>query len=119
MTPDPHAIPLPEAIALTAAWRAAHPGGFKAARFDRVAFDKLLAKQGAEGIRIYMGLKPDGHWTFVMVATDKADKDIITTQAKMMAGADAGGDGDTEEEPIPCPPNCDDGSPLNGGDPPP
>lgn len=111
MPTDPHAIDLAAAAALTSRWRAQHPGAIKAGRFERGAFDRLFAHPEADGIRIYLGEKPDGSWTFVMVATTSAGQDILpdagtTPEASGLA-----------EEAHPCPPDCDSDSPLFGDNP--
>ena len=125
MADNPHSISLKDAAALTARWRQnMPPGGFKAAQFDRIAFDTLLAQPGCAGIRIYMAIlsDPKGNpstWTYVMIATDAAGNDITgDAGAKAGSAADAG-DGDPQEIANPCPPFCTLTGPLNGGDPPP
>jgi hypothetical protein len=84
----------------------------RAARFDRIAFDRLLGRPGAAGIRIYLGMQPGGEWTYVLVATDEEGKDILRDVG------DETGTG-VEEQAYPCPPDCDCSSPLNGDCPPP
>lgn len=118
MADNPHSISLKDAAALTARWRQnMSPGGFKAARFDRIAFDTLLAQPGCAGIRIYMGMHEEqledfSNWTYVMIATDTSGKDIIGQG--LQSGADAG-DGNPQQLPDGCPPFCDPDSPLNDG----
>jgi len=126
MADNPHSIPLKDAIALTARWRQDMPeGGFKAARFDRIAFDTLLAQPGCAGIRIYMGMNVPGEskhpslWNFVMIGTDANGNDIIGTGGAAGAAESGEGDGDPQELSEPCPPWCDPNSPLNGDVPPP
>ncbi len=112
MPTDRHAIDLHTAAALTTRWRERHPDAIKTARFERAAFDRLLAQPDAAGIRIYLGEKADGSWTYVMVATAKDGRDLIATV----------GDTDQQvglaEEAEPCPPDCDPTSPLSQGSPP-
>ena len=126
MADNPHSIALKDAAVLTARWRQNMPaGGFKAARFDRIAFDTLLAQPGCAGIRIYMAMQQQGTtpnpslWTYVMIGTDANGNDM-TGSAGASGGAKAdAGDGDPQELAWPCPPNCDITSPLNGDGPPP
>lgn len=107
---EKHRIDLKEAVELTARWRKNHPDGFKCARFERGAFDRLLDQPGAVGIKIYMGEKKDGAWTFVMVAVDKENRDMV---GKNATGLYAEEGGDIEDQADPCPPDCDDESPLD------
>jgi hypothetical protein len=106
----PHIIDLAGATELTSRWRAQR-NATKAGRFRRAALDRLLAHPAAAGIRVYLGAKPDGSWTFVMVATTSAGQDILpdagtTPEASGLA-----------EEAHPCPPDCDSHSPLFGDNP--
>jgi hypothetical protein len=103
---------LPAAAALTSRWRQRHPEAIKAARFDRAACDRLLAHPEAAGIRIYLGEKADGSWTYVMVATAKDGRDLVPAvgATDQQAGL--------AEEADPCPPDCDPTSPLSQGSPP-
>jgi hypothetical protein len=123
---DPHHISVQDAAVLTQRWRSSDPKPtFNGARFDRIAFDNLLAVPNCAGIRIYMGLhlqsevKPgEPLWTYVMIATDPDGNDIIpTTGAAGNAGAvraaDDDSDGDPEQNPYPCPPYCGIDDPLN------
>ncbi len=113
MPNDPHAISLDDAIALTARWRANMPAGaIKGARFETIALANLLAQPGCAGIRIYLGMKDDMSWTYVMVAVDAQGADIIPANARA-DGQNADGSG-LENLPPPCPPFCDVLSPLNG-----
>lgn len=112
MPDDPHAIPLADAIVLTARWRQHMPAGaIKGASFERVAFDTLLNQSGCAGIRIYLGMKGDLSWTYVMVGIDANGKDLVGA-ASGAAPADDGGA--VEEQSVGCPPYCDTDSPLNG-----
>ncbi len=116
MPVDPHAISLQDAIALTTRWRQNMPSGaIKAARFDRIAFDTLLAQPGCAGVRIYLGMNDDHGWTYVMVGTDGNGKDIVSAAGRSGVANDGGDGGYIAEEPEPCPPNCDTDSPLDGG----
>lgn len=109
MSMDKHAIDLPAAAALTSRWRERHPDAMKAGRFERAACDRLLAHPEAAGIRIYLGEKPDGSWTYVMVATAADGRDLIPTDR------DADQHAGLAEEAHLCPPDCDPNSPLSQG----
>jgi hypothetical protein len=93
-----HRISLPEATDLTRRHRKDHPqvdhGGF----FHREAFDTLLKQPGCAGIRIYRGKSEKGSHHFVLVGVDAQGADMA-----------AGG---VMEMCYPCPPYCDDQSPL-------
>jgi hypothetical protein len=93
-----HKISLTEAADLTRRHRKAQPkvdhGGF----FHREAFDTLLAQPGCAGIRIYRGQAEGGTHHFVMVGVNAAGKDMA--------------DGGVMERCQPCPPYCDETSPL-------
>lgn len=115
MKSENHSIELGRAVELTTRWRERHPQEIKGGWFDRAAFDRLLAQQGVAGIRIYLGEKDDGSWTYVMVATTGDGKDIIPALSKNLESGEGTG---IEEEAIPCPPLCDCESPLNGECPP-
>lgn len=115
MMNDRHTISVLDAAALTARWRRSHPDAMRAARFDRIAFDRLLSRPGGAGIRIYLGMQSGGEWTYVMVATDQDGKDILGEVGDETGNAGTG----VEEQAWPCPPDCDCTSPLNGDCPPP
>jgi hypothetical protein len=117
MPADRHSIDLATAIDLTSRWRKHHPDTLKGGMFPRASFERLLRDPQAAGIRIYMAEKPDGAWTFVMVATNADGKDIIRKDGEQR-DAEEGGTG-YEEESWPCPDRCDCESPLNGECPPP
>ncbi|MBK6496067.1 MAG: hypothetical protein IPO52_13630 [Gemmatimonadetes bacterium] len=114
MTNDRHTISVLDAAALTARWRKSHPDAMRAARFDRIAFDRLLSRPGVAGIRIYLAMQSGGEWTYVMVATDGNGKDILGDVGDVTGTAGTG----VEEQAYPCPPYCDCSSPLNGDCPP-
>ena len=121
MANDPHYISLQDAAALTARWRQnPPPGALNGGRFDRIAFDNLLAQPGCAGIRIYMGLEsPNANnnpslWTLVLVGTDAAGNDMVDSGGSLTPrGAAAGSSGGTEQYPFQCPPSCGAPSPLN------
>lgn len=99
MGTDRHRITLEQAVALTAAYRKSRPDGPHAWRFDRSAFESLLAVPGMAGIRIYSGHDARGA-TLVMVATDIDGRDLVSDYLA--------------EEADMCPPYCDSSSPLAG-----
>lgn len=99
MADSSHRISLEQAIELTKCYResAASPlGPWALDAGDDIR--ELLGQPGVTGIRIYMGTKSDGSVTPLMVGTD----------AK---GSDLSG-GIILEEMKPCPPLCDERSPL-------
>lgn len=105
MATNPHAISLADAADLTRRWRDANPAGtLKGGRFDRIAFDTLLAHTGCAGIRIYLGMHADGSWTFVLIGVDQAGNDIVT--GTVDAGRGSADDGDPQQQTLPCPPFC-------------
>lgn len=116
MFADRHSIDLATAVDLTTRWRKHHPDALKGGMFPRASFERLLRAPQAAGIRIYLAEKPDGAWTFVMVATTAEGKDIIRKEGAQRAAEDGTG---YEEESLPCPSWCDCESPLNGECPPP
>ena len=93
-----HKISLAEASELTKQHRKDHKemghGGF----FHREAFDDLLKQPGCAGIRIYRGKAEKGTHHFVMVAVSAEGKDMV--------------EGAVMEKCDPCPPFCDETSPL-------
>jgi len=93
-----HRITLAEASELTKRHRKEHPkvdhGGF----FHREAFDDLLKQPGCAGIKIYRGKAEKGTHHFVMVGVDQEGKDLVS--------------GGVMEQCHPCPPYCDETSPL-------
>lgn len=116
MSADRHSIDLATAIDLTTRWRKHHPDALKGGMFPRASFERLLRDPEAAGIRIYLAEKPDGAWTFVMVATTAEGKDVIRKEG---ARSEEGEGTGYEEEMEPCPVFCDCESPLNGECPPP
>ena len=116
MLADRHSIDLATAVQLTTRWRKHHPDALKGGMFPRASFERLLRDPEAAGIRIYLAEKPDGSWTFVMVATTKEGKDIVRKEGARSAEENGTG---YEEEGWPCPSSCDCESPLNGECPPP
>lgn len=99
-------IPVTEAAALTARFRAANPGAVRAWLFARDVIDALLAQPGASGIRVYRGTDAAGTDRIVIVATDGEGTDLLPPKA-------AGG-GVVAEQGWPCPPICGGPSAING-----
>lgn len=100
MARDKHWIDLDSATQLTANWRKKNPKAPKAMRFTRAALDRILKQDGCKGVRIYYAMKADGAWTLVLVGTDAKGRDLVN--------------GEVAEEASPCPPDCDERSPLGG-----
>jgi len=98
--PNRHRMALDAARTLVVRGRQARSKGPWAWRFDRAAFDELLATPGAAGIRIYAGRTEQGEETLVMIATDAEGRELAGSA--VMEQAD------------PCPPACDAESRLVG-----
>lgn len=103
-----HLIPIAEAAALTARFRAGSPKAIRGYLFDRKALDAILGQPGCAGLRIYRAAKPGGEDTLVLVGTDTSGSDLLTTAA--------GATGLVAEEGLPCPPACSAASPLERED---
>jgi hypothetical protein len=104
-TPQPprdHRVPLDAAARYTAAYRRGRPQDpAHAFRFDRAAYDAILAQAGCVGVRTYLGRHDDGSLTAVLVGVDAEGNDM--TSGALM------------QEPDICPPDCPTAaSPLNG-----
>ena len=96
--PDPkgHRIPLADAVAQAKRFRASlRKGGL----FLRKDLDDLLAQPGCAALRFYYGRAEDGSDTLILVGSDEKGNDM--TNGVIM------------EEHFPCPPICNDSSPLN------
>ena len=101
-----HHIPPGEAVRLTAARRrrgggaGANPSGERehTFAFHRLGVDRVLAQPGCVGVRVYPGVHADGAVTWVLVGVDEAGRDIA--------------EGELLQDPIWCPPDCDEVSPL-------
>jgi len=99
-----HRIPLAAAAALTRRHREAAGGrtaaeGEHGGMFPRDAVQRLLARKGCEGLRIYYGRAEAGTPVLVLVGVDADGNDI--------AG------GEILEWSFPCPPYCGDPDGLN------
>ena len=94
-----HSIPLSEAAALTANYRANHPGSVLGEYFSKKAILEILSQQDCVGIRIYFG-EDDQHVShLVITGVDKDENDLYN--------------GNLAELGISCPPNCSLPNPLN------
>lgn len=104
-------LPLQTAVDWTTAWRAAHvnvPNYVKAFRVDVNEIQEILQEAGTDYIRLYFGI--DGTTEkLILVAVDEYDNDIInpTVNGHVKSG--------TYDFTNPCPPTCDDQSPLMTG----
>ncbi len=95
-----HKISLAEATDLTKRFRKEHAKDAHGGFFHREAFDTLLKQPGCAGIRIYRGKAEKGTHHFVVVGVDGEGRDLV--------------DGGVMEREAPCPPFCDQASPLVG-----
>jgi hypothetical protein len=96
-----HAIDLQTAILyLTSFQHSSNADTVRGEAFGRDALLKLLNQPGCVGMRIYFGTKDDGQRVLVLVGVDVEGKDMYL--------------GELDEKGFPCPPICDDSSPLLG-----
>ena len=98
-------IPIAEASGLTTEYRALNPGAPLGHLFGEKVIREILDQHGAEGIRIYYGIKPGvtpGTTApqLILVSVDKHGNDIVP-----------GVYGDRSEI---CPPMCSVANPING-----
>ena len=75
--------------------------------FNRTDIDKLLAQEGAAGIRIYYGMDTENRINAVLVAVNENNQDLIPMTAFGGMG------GPILQEGQRCPVICPPGSPLN------
>jgi len=110
--PRNHKIPLAAAVAMTKRYRASvKPGAFRAGLFPCKEFEDLMAQKGCAGIRIYLGCHEDDALSLIMVGVNAEGQDMVAG----VAGLTENEGGEVVQDSIPCPPFCNDGSPLNGG----
>lgn len=96
--PTGHEITLDEGVDLTTRFKNNNATGTKRAfLITKEVLTELLTQDDANGIRVYLGQKPNGELTIVAVGIDKDNNDIQTI---VMDKFD------------PCPNNCDSSSPL-------
>lgn len=76
--------------------------------FDREAFDKVLAKDGCTGIRIYFGMDAINQLRLVVVGVNAQDQDMISSQSSSLTEDD-----DIFDNGRRCPDECPPDSPLN------
>ena len=94
--PKGHSIPLEEAVAQARRFRESmHKGGL----FLRKELDELLAQPDCSGMRFYYGRNSDGADTLILVGVDREGNDMVK--------------GVLLDLHFPCPPVCNEGSPLN------
>jgi hypothetical protein len=93
--PKGHRIPLSEAVAQTKRFREnLHNGGL----FLRQEIDELLAQPGCAGLRFYYGRSAEGANTLILIGADTKGDDMTDVVLDVH---------------FPCPPYCNDVSPLN------
>ncbi len=96
-----HAISLDAAVLYTTSFQQVDASGvLKAEAFGKDAIVKLLEQPGCVGMRIYYGTGEAGRRVLVLVGVDVDGKDMYL--------------GVLDEKGFPCPPICDESSPLNG-----
>lgn len=95
-----HSIDLESAVQFVTSFRLANASEEPAAEaFGRDAIFALLGQPGCVGLRIYHGIAGNGQRVLVLVGVDVEGKDMYL--------------GLLDEKGIPCPPICDESSPLN------
>jgi hypothetical protein len=100
LPPRDHRISLEAAAELTRRYRdEAGKGATKAGAFHADQVRELLAQPGCVACRIYYGRQKDAAPALVLVGLDANDKELTG--------------GVLLEFGFPCPPFCEDGSPLN------
>ena len=79
--------------------------------FNRSDIDTLLAKQGCEALRVYLGMDESLRIKLLLVSVNGNAEDILPVQSTI--GPDSNDDDDIVEEGQRCPPACPPPSPLN------
>lgn len=105
MDQSAYLIPLQTAENWTSAWQTANPGSTKAFKIDIAEVSNMLEEAGTTAIRLYFGLD-NGVEKLVLVAVNANGQDIInpTVGGQIISG--------TYDFCAPCPPTCDQSSPL-------
>lgn len=78
-------------------------------KFDKFIFEKLLAKPGCAGIRIYYGMDIDLKVHPIVVAVNEKDEDILPDSGSVSTLEDD----DMGDDALRCPPWCPPPSSLN------
>jgi hypothetical protein len=91
-------LPLDIAAKWTANYRAQNLKGIKAYFFGEKNLRKILSQKHCIGLRVYNGIDELGVQQMIIVGTDAKGNDLCN--------------GIVLDRAIPCPPFCDDGSPL-------
>lgn len=100
LPPRDHRISLVAAAALTKRYRdEAGKGKERAGAFHADQVRELLAEKGCVAVRIYYGKHEDGRDALILVGLDGNDKELTSNTLLQFH--------------FPCPPYCEDGSPLN------
>ncbi|HRP08975.1 MAG TPA: hypothetical protein PLL69_10865 [Gemmatimonadales bacterium] len=99
MSDDRHRISLDDALVMVRRAREAALLPVHGWRIGGGIIREILAQDGAEGLRVYLGLGDDGVPTLVFMAADDQGADMPH--------------GVLAELTWPCPPFCDDTSPFN------
>ncbi|HLF14748.1 MAG TPA: hypothetical protein VI932_07655 [Bacteroidota bacterium] len=96
-----HSIDLQTAVLYTTSFQQVDGSAvLKAEAFGKEAILALLSQPGCAGMRIYYGTGQDGQRVLVLVGVDVEGKDLYL--------------GVLDDRGFPCPPLCDETSPLNG-----
>lgn len=95
---DRHRISLPAALAMVKRARDTTPTMVKGWSIDGAIISEILAQPGARSLRTYLAATEEGVATLVYVGVDADGRDMT--------------DGVIAEYAYPCPPMCDERSPL-------
>lgn len=108
MPDSTYLIPLQTAVDWTSNWRRAFPNSVKAFKINIDEVNDMLKEVGTNSIRVYFGIDA-GVEKLVLVAVDASGNDIInpTVNGDQISG--------TYDFCQPCPPTCDQNSPLLTG----
>jgi hypothetical protein len=76
-------ITLKEGSAMTAAYRAAHPGETKGHFIGKDILNELLAQEDCMGLRIYYGIDEEGNKQIVTVGANSEEDDLLEKVADL------------------------------------
>lgn len=81
--------------------------------FERAAFDKVLARPGCVGLRIYYGMNEDLQLRAIIVGINEKGEDMLPSDDPTGTNEATTEEETIIEESIVCPPICPQSSPLN------